>query len=120
MQWRDDQPIYRQLYQRMVALIVAGDIAPGEALPSVRQVAADYQINHLTVAKAYQALVDEQLVEKRRGLGMFVRAGADVRLREREREQFVQQLPELLAQARRLGMDKEALVKAINSLKEES
>ena len=119
MQWRDDQPIYRQLYQRMVALIVAGDIAPGEALPSVRQVAADYQINHLTVAKAYQALVDEQLVEKRRGLGMFVCEGADARLREREREQFVQQLPELLAQAKRLGIDKATLLQSIENLKEQ-
>lgn len=120
MQWRDDQPIYRQLYQRMVASIIAGDIAPGEALPSVRQVSADYQINHLTVAKAYQALVDEQLVEKRRGLGMFVCDGADERLRERERDMFLQQLPELVAQAKRLGMDKNTLVQAIKNLKEES
>ncbi|MAN52479.1 MULTISPECIES: GntR family transcriptional regulator [Marinimicrobium] len=112
--WNDDQPIYRQLYERVVRLILQGEIAEGDALPSVRQLSADYQINHLTVAKAYQALVDEGLVEKRRGLGMFVLAGAREHLLARERKLFLEQeLPEVVARARRLGIEGEALRRAL-------
>ena len=78
IQWSDGAPIYRQLKDRVIAMMLDGLLKPGEALPSVRQVAADYQINPLTVSKAYQELVDEQLVEKRRGLGMFVTDGASM------------------------------------------
>ncbi|HEY7885671.1 MAG TPA: GntR family transcriptional regulator, partial [Cellvibrionaceae bacterium] len=74
-QWSDDQPMYRQLQQEVTDLILRGAAVEGEALPSVRQLSADYRINHLTVAKAYQALADEGLLEKRRGLGMFVATG---------------------------------------------
>ena len=74
--WNDNQPIYRQLRDRVVAMIIEGVLNDGEALPSVRNVAAEYQLNPLTVLKGYQALVDEDLVEKRRGLGMFEKEGA--------------------------------------------
>ena len=72
VQWSDGTPIYRQLKERVIALMLEGELKPGDALPSVRQVAADYQVNPITVSRAYQELVDEGLVEKRRGLGMFV------------------------------------------------
>ena len=78
--WNDKDPIYRQLYDRLVAMILEGVIGEGEGLPSVRQVAADERINPLTVSKAFQLLVDDAVVEKRRGLGMFVLEGARDRL----------------------------------------
>ncbi|WP_027329937.1 GntR family transcriptional regulator [Marinimicrobium agarilyticum] len=112
--WNDDQPIYRQLYERVVRLILRGDFAEGDALPSVRQLSADYRINHLTVAKSYQALVDEGLVEKRRGLGMFVLEGARERLLARERQLFLEkELPELIRRARELGIEPAVLQDAV-------
>lgn len=112
--WNDDQPIYRQLYERVIRLILQREFAEGDALPSVRQLSADYQINHLTVAKSYQLLVDEGLVEKRRGLGMFVLAGAREHLLARERKRFLEQeLPEVAARAHRLGIDAGALQRAL-------
>ena len=84
VEWNDSQPIYRQLRDRVVATILDGVLKEGDALPSVRTVAAEYRVNPLTVLKGYQELVDEQLVEKRRGLGMFVRAGAHKLLLEEE------------------------------------
>lgn len=112
--WNDDQPIYRQLYERVVRLILRGDFAEGDALPSVRQLSADYRINHLTVAKSYQALVDEGLVEKRRGLGMFVLEGARKRLLARERQLFLEkELPELIRRARELGIEPAVLQDAV-------
>jgi GntR family transcriptional regulator len=103
--WRDDQPIYRQLRERVLDLILSGAIGEGEALPSVRQVSVDYQINHLTVAKAYQELVDEALVEKRRGLGMFVVVGARERILRAEHQKFLEEeLPELVRRMRQLGV----------------
>ncbi len=111
--WKDNVPIYRQLRERVVAMILEGTLNEGEALPSVRQVAADYQINPLTVSKAYQELVDEQLVEKRRGLGMFVTEGAHEALLKSERERFLnQEWPALVARIERLGLDLETLLKA--------
>lgn len=108
--WNDNQPIYRQLYERVVLSILRGDFREGDALPSVRQLAADYRINHLTVAKAYQALVDEGLVERRRGRGMYVCAGASERLLSRERSHFLEkELPELLERARQLGLGPEQI-----------
>lgn len=119
--WNDKQPIYRQLYERILVLILRGEIAEGEPLPSVRQLSADYQINHLTVAKSYQSLVDEELVEKRRGKGMFVLPGARERLLERERERFLsQELPELVQRSRQLGIDEVVLIDAIQTITKEN
>ncbi|HEU0276725.1 MAG TPA: GntR family transcriptional regulator [Rhodanobacteraceae bacterium] len=104
--WNDNVPIYRQLRERVVAMILDGTLNEGDALPSVRQVAADYQINPLTVSKAYQELVDEALVEKRRGLGMFVTDGARVALLKSEREHFLRsEWPRLRARIERMDLD---------------
>ena len=104
--WNDNVPIYRQLRERVVAMILDGALHEGDALPSVRQVAADYQINPLTVSKAYQELVDEQLVEKRRGLGMFVTDGARNALLRSEREHFLrEEWPRIRARIERLDID---------------
>ncbi|HET7267871.1 MAG TPA: GntR family transcriptional regulator [Oleiagrimonas sp.] len=109
--WKDNVPIYRQLRDRMVAMILDGALVEGDALPSVRQVAADYQINPLTVSKAYQTLVDESLIEKRRGLGMFVSEGAPEALLESERERFLrEEWPALYRRLQRLGLDFETLM----------
>lgn len=116
-QWSDDQPIYRQLQQEVTDLILRGDAAEGEAVPSVRQLSADYRINHLTVAKAYQALVDEGLLEKRRGLGMFVAGGARALLLEREREKFLdRELPALWQRARDLGLNEKTLIEKLKEI----
>src|SRR2546426_9983103 len=88
-EWNDSQPIYRQLRDRVVAMILDGVLKEGDPLPSVRNVAAEYRINPLTVLKAYQQLVDEELVEKKRGLGMFVRPGARNLLLQGERQRFL-------------------------------
>jgi GntR family transcriptional regulator len=104
--WNDNQPIYRQLRDRVVDMILEGVLSEGDALPSVRNVATEYQINPLTVLKAYQALQDEELVDKRRGRGMFVREGAVKRLRSSERQQFLEQeWPQILERIERLGLD---------------
>ena len=87
--WNDNAPIYRQLRDRVVAMILDGVLKQGDPLPSVRQVAADFQINPITVSKAYQELVDENLVEKRRGLGMYVTEGARGALMKSERDRFL-------------------------------
>src|ERR1700742_4939866 len=88
-EWNDNQPIYRQLRDRIIAMILDGVLHEGDSLPSVRTVAAEYRVNPLTVLKAYQQLADEQVVEKRRGLGMFVNAGARALLMRAERERFL-------------------------------
>jgi GntR family transcriptional regulator len=104
--WSDNQPIYRQLRDRVVAMILEGALKEGDPLPSVRSVAAEYQINPLTVLKGYQSLVDEGLVEKRRGLGMFVKEGARRGLMKNEREQFLtSEWPQILQRIQRLGLD---------------
>ncbi|HEY3643981.1 MAG TPA: GntR family transcriptional regulator [Gammaproteobacteria bacterium] len=104
--WSDNQPIYRQLRDRVVAMILEDTLKEGDPLPSVRSVAAEYQINPLTVLKGYQSLVDEGLVEKRRGLGMFVREGARKSLMKNEREQFLKnEWPLMLQRIQRLGLD---------------
>ncbi len=104
--WNDSVPIYRQLRDRVVAMILDSELKEGEAVPSVRQVAVDYQINPLTVSKAYQDLVDEELLEKRRGLGLFVGDGARARLLELERQRFLkEEWPPLRARIARLGLD---------------
>lgn len=112
MVWNDNTPIYRQLRDRVVAMILDGALKQGDALPSVRQVAADFQINPITVSKAYQELVDENLVEKRRGLGMYVTDGARSALMKSEREHFLnEEWPSLFARMERMGLDLETLLR---------
>jgi GntR family transcriptional regulator len=109
--WNDNAPIYRQLRDRVVAMILDGVLKQGDALPSVRQVAADFQLNPITVSKAYQELVDEQLVEKRRGLGMYITEGAREALLKNERERFLrEEWPQLRERLQRLGLDLESLL----------
>jgi GntR family transcriptional regulator len=112
--WHDNSPIYRQLKQRVVEMMLDGLLKAGDALPSVRQIAADFQLNPITVLKAYQELVDEQLVEKRRGLGMYVAEGALEKLLTNERQRFLsEEWPAMLQRAQRLGLSvKELLVQA--------
>ena len=118
--WNDDQPIYRQLRERIVGLILIGTFKEGDALPSVRQVASDYHINHLTVSKAYQELVDMQLVEARRGMGMYVMAGAQEKLHGIEKEKFLNtELPALLTRIKNLGLSVNELCTAIKNTQEE-
>ena len=104
--WNEDQPIYRQLRDRVVAMILEGVLGDGDALPSVRNVAAEYRLNPLTVLKGYQELVDEGLVEKKRGRGMFVNEGAQNKLLKAERGRFLdKEWPKVLATIERLGLD---------------
>jgi GntR family transcriptional regulator len=112
-EWNDGEPIYRQLRGRVVAMILDGVLAEGDPLPSVRSVAAEYRVNPLTVLKSYQQLADEQLVEKRRGLGMFINAGARAQLLRREREKFLaEQWPRIQATIQRLGLTPRELLDA--------
>jgi len=106
IEWSDGAPIYRQLKERVVAMLLDGVLKPGDALPSVRQVAAEYQLNPITVSRAYQELVDDQFVEKRRGLGMYVTEGAATRLMASERERFLrEEWPLVLERIQRLGLE---------------
>lgn len=117
--WNDNQPIYRQLRDKVVTMILEGALKDGDSLPSVRSVAADYQLNPLTVMKGYQELVDEDLVEKRRGLGMFVREGAQKKLMFNERDRFVQEeWPKIVQTIERLGLDTQELLEAARSQKQ--
>lgn len=110
-EWNESQPIYRQLRDRVVAMILDGEIQEGDPLPSVRTVAADYRVNPLTVLKAYQQLADEQIVEKRRGIGMFIKPGVRQQLlRDRRRRFLNEEWPEVLATIRRLGLTPEELL----------
>ena len=109
--WDESQPIYRQLRDRVVAMVLEGTLKEGEALPSVRQVATEYRLNPITVLKAYQQLVDEGLVEKRRGLGMFVSPGASSALHKDERQRFLTiEWPKVQAVIQRLGLSVEDLL----------
>ncbi|NVE00220.1 MULTISPECIES: GntR family transcriptional regulator [unclassified Massilia] len=111
--WNDNTPIYRQLKERVVGMMLDGLLKPGDALPSVRQIAADYQLNPITVSRAYQELVDETLVEKRRGLGMYVSDGAIDKLLASERERFLrEEWPAMMERIRRLGLNLEQLLTA--------
>ena len=113
IQWDDSQPIYLQLRNRVQNMILEGNLVEGEALPSVRTVSAEYQLNPITVSKAYQMLVDDQLAEKKRGLGMFVVDGAKDKLLQQERELFLTtELPALLRKIKRLNITKEELMEA--------
>src|ERR1700761_3330493 len=113
LEWNDSQPIYRQLRDRVVAMILDGVLKEGDPLPSVRTVAAEYRINPLTVLKAYQQLVDEELVETRRGRGMFINAGARALLMRGERQRFLdEEWPRIHATIQRLGLRAEDLLDA--------
>ena len=113
LEWNDSQPIYRQLRDRVVEMILDRVLKEGDPLPSVRTVAAEYRVNPLTILKAYQELVDQELVEKRRGLGMFVKSGARNLLLEGERRKFLaEQWPRISATIQRLGLTADELLQA--------
>ena len=115
-EWKDNEPIYLQLRQLVLSQILSGSLPEGEAVPSVRQVASQERINPLTVSKAYQTLVDEGLLEKRRGLGMFVNEGARAQALERERQRFLsQEWPATLARIENLQLDAEHLLSGESS-----
>lgn len=117
--WDEDQPIYRQLRDRVVAMILEGVLADGDALPSVRNVAAEYRLNPLTVLKGYQELVDEGLVEKKRGRGMFVNEGAHTKLLKAERQRFLdKEWPRVLKTIDRLGLEESDLLRSRESKNE--
>ena len=110
-EWNNSQPIYRQLRDRVIAMMLDGVLKEGDPLPSVRNVAAEYRVNPLTVLKAYQQLVDEELVETRRGRGMFINAGARALLLQGEREKFLaEEWPRIHATIQRLGLSAEELL----------
>jgi GntR family transcriptional regulator len=109
-EWNDSQPIYRQLRDRAVHMILDGVLQENDPLPSVRNVAADFRVNPLTVLKAYQQMVDEQLVEMKRGLGMFVKPGARELLLKGERQKFLtEEWPRVAATIQRLGLAQKEL-----------
>ena len=113
IQWSEGAPIYRQLKERVIAMMLEGELKPGDALPSVRQVAAEYQLNPITVSRAYQELADEALVEKRRGLGMYVTEEAARKLLVNERERFLrEEWPQVLERIQRLGLSTKELLGA--------
>ena len=114
IEWNDKQPIYKQLKDMVVERIMDGSFSEGEAVPSVRQVASDYQINHLTVGKAYQELVDAELLEKRRGLGMFVTEGARKSLTHNEQHNFIsEEVPAFAERVKILGLDMKGVVEQL-------
>jgi len=115
-QWDNDKPIYRQLHDRVVGLILDGEYSEGEAIPSVRALSAELQVNHLTVSKAYQELVDAGLVEKRRGLGMFVAEGAQEKILNQEKSKFLSsELPQLVQRTAQLGISPQELIQTIEA-----
>ena len=112
IEWSDGAPIYRQLKDRVVAMLLDGILKPGDALPSVRQVAAEYQLNPITVSRAYQELADEAIVEKRRGLGMYVTEGASEKLLSSERDRSLrEEWPAVLERIQRLGLSIDRLLR---------
>ena len=114
-EWNDSQPIYRQVRDRMVAMILEDVLKEGDPLPSVRNVAAEYRLNPLTVLKGYQELVGEELVERRRGLGMFVKDGARKLLLQGERQKFLSdEWPRVYATIQRLGLKADELLESSN------
>jgi GntR family transcriptional regulator len=109
--WNDKDPIYRQLHDRIVASILEGVFLDGDGLPSVRQLASEHRINPITVSKSLQLLVDDGLVEKRRGLGMFIKQGAATRLKDIERQRFLtEEWPLVVEKILRLGLSKQTLL----------
>lgn len=121
IQWNDSQPIYWQLRERTIAMILDGTLAEGAALPSVRAVASDLQLNPITVSKSYQTLVDDDLVEKRRGLGMFVCNGARLKLVESERQKFLnEEWPAMVTRIQQLDLDVNQLLQSATKEKGDS
>src|SRR4051794_38397942 len=119
-EWNDSQPIYRQLRDRVVAMILDGVLNEGDPLPSVRTVATEYRVNPITVLKGYQQLVDEELVETKRGRGMFINAGARDLLLQGERQKFLEeQWPRIHATIQRLGLNAEELLSDAEPQKKE-
>jgi GntR family transcriptional regulator len=119
LEWHDSQPIYRQLRDHIAAMILDGVLNEGDPLPSVRNVAADYRVNPLTVLKGYQQLVDEGLVESKRGRGMFINAGARRMLLEGERQKFLtEEWPRVYQTIQRLGLTTDELLQAVPAAKE--
>jgi GntR family transcriptional regulator len=117
MEWTEGQPIYRQLRDLVIQRVIDGSFPEGEAIPSVRQVATDYRINHLTVGKAYQELVEMGLLEKRRGLGMFVASGARNALTSDEQARFLnEELPAFAERIRMLGITTEEVIKRLETM----
>ena len=117
MEWNDKQPIYMQLRELVVERIIDGSFQEGEPVPSVRQVASDYQINHLTVAKAYQELVEAGLLEKRRGLGMYVIEGARASLTNNEQQKFFEEeLPAFAERLQKLGIDLDSVADKLRTM----
>jgi GntR family transcriptional regulator len=115
--WNDSLPIYRQLRDRVVAMILEGVLNDGDPLPSVRSVAAEYRLNPLTVLKGYQQLVDERLVEKRRGRGMFVTEGARRALLKDERQLFLEEeWPKIAGRIQRLGFEPKDLLDSLDKI----
>jgi GntR family transcriptional regulator len=115
--WNDNAPIYRQLKDKVIEMMLDGLLKPGDALPSVRQIAAEYQLNPITVSRAYQELVDENLVEKRRGLGMYMTDDARNSLIKTERERFIKdEWPQMVERIRRLGLNPTELLSAVGGV----
>lgn len=120
-EWNDNLPIYKQLRELVIARILDGSFSEGEAVPSVRQVSAEYQINHLTVAKAYQELVEEAILVKKRGLGMFVVDGAQSLLSNNEQAQFLsEELPAFIERIKMLGLDINTVIEQLQNTGEKS
>ena len=114
-EWKDNQPIYLQLRDKVIAMILDDVLGDGDALPSVRNVSAEFRLNPITVSKAYQTLVDDELVEKRRGLGMFVQDGAKQMLLATEKKKFLEEeWPAILSRIERLGLTREELLNSIS------
>ena len=119
-EWTNDVPIYRQLREQVQALILNGTFKEGEAVPSVRQVSGELKVNHLTVAKAYQELVDMSVLEMRRGMGMFVVEGAQEKMNHYEQDRFLSvELPQLLSRLKQLGISKRRLMEQLKQLEDE-
>jgi len=114
--WNNKDPIYLQLRDRLVELIMDGELQEGDALPSVRQISSEHRINPITVSKAFQILVDEQLVEKKRGLGMYVVTGAKDKLSKQERAKFLhEEWPQITERIERLGLEIDELLGSIKN-----
>lgn len=117
LQWNDKEPIYLQLKDKVREMILVGELSEGEALPSVRQVAIDYKLNPITVSKSWQLLIEEGLVEKKRGLGMFVCDGARLQLKDFEQDNFVKKdWPLILQKIQQLNLDTSDLITSLKNI----
>jgi len=115
--WNDSQPIYLQLAEEIKNMILNGDVPAGEALPSVRHLAVEYKVNPITVSKSYQILVDEDLVAKKRGLGMFVSDDAKIILQQQQRQDFINhQWPQVIHKIEQLNIDTDTLIKSLEKI----